>query len=247
MAKQTGMGARLLVGGYDLSGDINAVDTISGSKTLLDGTDITMSAHARLHGQRDGKMGFTAFMDTANAHPVLSALPRTDTIMTFLVPTLAIGAPAACLNAKQVNYDPTRGADGALMLKVDGEGSGYGLEWAVTLTAGLRTDTSATNGTALDTTGSLSFGGQAYLQCTAFSGTDVTIKIQDSADNSTFADVTSFGFTQVTAAPASQRIALGNTATIRRYVRAVTVTSGGFSSVTFAVAVVKNLTAGQVF
>ena len=48
-------------------------------------------------------------------------------------------------------------------------------------------------------------------------------------------------FTQITTTtPQAQRIAVGGTATVRRYVRASTVTSGGFTSCTFAVAVVKN-------
>jgi hypothetical protein len=150
MSKQSGLGARFLSGGYDLSGDVQALDTVTGGPALLDVTDITQSAHSRISGQRDGSMGVTVFMDTANAHPVLAALPTADTLMTFLVPPLAIGSPAACLNAKQVNYDPTRGADGSLTMKVEGQGNGYGLEWGVTLTAGLRTDTTATNGTSLD-------------------------------------------------------------------------------------------------
>ena len=247
MAKHSGLGSRLLVGGYDLSGDINAISTIQGGKALLDATDITQSAHARLHGLRGGSMSFTAFMDTANAHVVLSVLPRTDSQMMAMLPTLAIGAAAACLNAKQVNYDPTRDNAGALLLKADGQGSAFGLEWGVTLTAGLRTDTAATNGASLDNAASTAFGAQAYLQVTAFAGTDVTVKIQDSADNASFADVTGLTFTQVTAAPASQRLATSNAATIRRYLRAVTVTTGGFTSVTFAVAVNRNPVAGVVF
>ena len=205
MAKQTGLGARLLVGGYDISGDVSAIDTISGSKALLDSTDITQSAHSRIYGERDGKMGFTAFMDAANAHPVLSALPTTDVQMMALLPALAVGAPAVCLDAKQVNYDPTRAADGALMLKVDGEGNAYGLEWAQALTAGLRTDTTATSGTTLDTAAAHPYGAQAYLQVTAFAGTSVTVTVQQSADNSTW--ITLAAFTAVSAAPAFQRIA----------------------------------------
>ena len=247
MAKQGGLGARLLTGGYDISGDVQAIDTISGNKALLDVTDITQSAHSRITGLRDGSMAFTLFFDAANAHPVLKTLPSADTQVMALLPTLAIGAPAACLNAKQVNYDPTRGADGALTLKTDAQGNSFGLEWAVTLTAGLRTDTAATNGTSLDNAASTAFGAQAYMQCTAFTGTDVTVKVQDSADNSSWADVTGLTFTQITAAPASQRLATANNATIRRYLRAVTVTSGGVTSVTFAVAINRNGIAGQVF
>jgi hypothetical protein len=205
VAKQTGLGSRLLVGGYDLSGDISAIDTIHGGKALLDGTDITQSAHARIHGLRDGSMAFTAFMDTANAHPVLSALPTGDVHMMAMLPALAVGAPAVALVARQVNYDPNRGTDGALMLKVDGQGDGYGLEWCATLTAGLRTDTGATGGTALDNAAASYWGAQAYLQVTAFSGTDVTVTVQQSADNSTWITLGS-AFTQVTAAPNTQRV-----------------------------------------
>lgn len=247
MAKQSGLGARFLSGGNNISGDVNAIDTISGSVGLLDGTDITQSAKGRLFGTRDGSMSFTVFMDAALAHPVLAALPRTDTQLMAMLPSLAIGGAAACLNSKQVDYNPNRGADGSLLLKVQGQGNSFGLEWGVALTAGLRTDTSATNGASLDNAASTAFGAQAYLQVTAFTGTDVTVKIQDSADNSTFADVTGLTFTQVTSAPASQRLATANSATIRRYLRAVTVTTGGVTSVTFAVAINRNGIAGQVF
>jgi hypothetical protein len=150
MSKQNGLGARLLVGGYDISGDIQALDQINGTVGLLPGTDITQSAQARIVGQRDGSMGFTCFMDTANAHPVLSALPTADTLMQFWTPPMALGSPVASLVARQVNYDPTRGTDGSLMMKTEGQGDGFGLEWGIALTAGLRTDTAATNGTSLD-------------------------------------------------------------------------------------------------
>jgi hypothetical protein len=60
--------------------------------------------------------------------------------------------------------------------------------------------------------------------------------------------VTSFAFTQITGgAPLAERIALSNTATIRRYVRVSTVTTGGFTSLAFSVNVIKNEIAGQVF
>jgi hypothetical protein len=205
MAKQSGLGARFLVGGYDLSGDIQALDTVSGSKALLDVTDITQSAHSRLTGLRDGSLAFTAFMDPANAHPVLSSLPRTDTLMTALLPTLAVGGAAACLNAKQVNYDGTRAASGDLTLKVDGQGNSYGLEWGTALTAGLRTDTTATNGASLDNAAASYWGAQMYVQVTALTGTNVVVTVQQSADNSTWITLGS-AFTSVTAAPAAQRV-----------------------------------------
>jgi hypothetical protein len=300
-----------VVGGYDISGDVNAVDSITGAQGLIPATDITQFAQARMIGLRDGSMGFTVFMDPADAHPVLSALPTADTLMSFLAPPLAIGSPSACLVAKQVNYDPTRANDGALTLKVEGQGNAFGLEWGVQLTPGTRTDTAATNGTSLDggggftspsvpasgapvtntsplpatvviTGGTVSnvvvngisvgtgdgtytvppgqsvtltysaaptwtwtlqtaSGAQAYLQVTGFTGSSVTVAVQDSADNSTFTAVTGLTFTAVTAAPAWQRLATAGNATLRRYVRVVT--TGTFDPATFAVVLDRNLAA----
>lgn len=248
--KTGGLGDALYIAGFNASGDIQQLGAIGGGPALLDVTGIDKSAHERIGGLRDGRFEMTTFFNhvavTGGTHEKLAALPRTDVILTYCRGT-TLGNPAASIVAKQIGYDPTRGNDGSLTFGVSAQANGYGIEWGRQLTAGVRTDTAATNGTGVDTTASASFGGQAYLQVFSFTGTDATVKIQDSADNSTFADVTSFAFTQVTAAPFSQRIALSNTATIRRYVRAVTVTTGGFTSLSFAVNLIKNEIASVVF
>lgn len=248
MAKQGGLGDRFFIAGQDVSGDINSISNIGGGPALLDGTDITQSAMARIPGERDGRMEWVNFFNpTVGAtHDKLAALPTADVICTYCRGAV-LGNPAACLVAKQINYDPTRGNDGSLTFAVSAQANGFGLEWGLQLTAGLRTDTAATNGTGIDTTASLAFGAQAYLQVTALTGTDVTVKVQDSADNVTFADVTGLAFTAVTAVPAAQRLATVNTATIRRYLRAVTTTSAGFTSAAFSVVVNKNPIAGVAF
>lgn len=246
MTKTSGLGDNFYVGGNDLSGDINSLSKISGMLATLDVTDITESAMERLGGHRDAEVAFTAYWNPTRAHPVLSALPTADVQASYRRGTV-LGNPAAEIVAKQTNYDGTRGNDGSYTFACTLKSNGYGLEWGQQLTAGLRTDAAATNGTSIDTLAAASFGAQAYLQVTAFTGTDVTVKIQDSADNSSFADVTGLTFTQTTAAPGTQRLATANNATIRRYLRAVTVTTGGVTSVTFAVTVVKNSVAGVTF
>ncbi len=51
-------------------------------------------------------------------------------------------------------------------------------------------------------------------------------------------------FTQITTTtPQTQRIAVGGTAAVRRYLRVATVTTGGFSSLVFSVVFVRNQTA----
>jgi hypothetical protein len=244
VGKSSGLGDNLYVQGFDASGDIQALGSIGGGPALLNFTAIDKSAYERQGGERSGQIEFTAFHNhvaiTGGTHEKLAALPRTDVILTYCRGT-TLGADAASLVGKQVNYDPTRADDGMLTFGVSAQSNGYGIEWGNQLTAGIRTDTAATNGTGIDTTASASFGGQAYLQAFSFSGTDVTVKIQDSADNSTFADVAGFAFTQITGGtPSAERIALGNTATLRRYLRAVTVTTGGFTSLAFSVNVIKN-------
>ncbi len=243
MAKQGGLGARFLAGGYDISGDIQALDSIKAETAMLPGTDITQEAQARIPGIRDGSMGFTVFFDTANAHPVLSALPVSAEQMMALIPPLAIGSPVACLNADQIGYDPSRGADGSLMLKVAGEGTPNALEWGVALTAGVRTDTTATNGASLDGGAATDYGAQAYLQLTAFTGTSVTVEIEHSADNATWASL--IAFTAEEAAPATQRATVANTVTVDRYLRVIT--TGTFTNAEFVVAINRNLVADVTF
>jgi hypothetical protein len=248
VSKQSGLGDALYVAGSDLSGDTQSLGAIGGGPAVIDVTSINRSAYERIGGRRDGRIEWTSFFNDATgaAHPVLKSLPTTDVHLMYCRGT-TLGNPVASMVAKQINYDGSRSDDGAFTFSLQAQANGYGIEWGRLLTAGTRTDTAATNGSSIDTTASASFGGQAYLQVTDFSGTDVTVKIQDSADNSNWADVAGLAFTQVTSAPTTERISISNTSTIRRYVRAVTTTTGGLTSVSFVVALVKNEVAGVSF
>jgi len=241
MSKQSGLGDNLYVGGYDLSGDIGSLSRIGGTLQTLDVTGIDKSAPERIGGQRDGALEFSSFFNDAagQAHPRFSSLPSADVALTYARGTV-LGNAAACLIGKQINYDGNRADNGAFTFKVQALANGYGLEWGRQLTAGKRTDTTATNGTSIDTAASAAFGAQAYLQVFAFAGTSVTVKVQDSADNSTFADVTGLTFTAATGIT-TERLATANNATIRRYLRVAT--TGTFTNAVFSVVLVKNETA----
>lgn len=245
MSKQGGMGDNLYVAGYDVSGDIGSLSRIGGGPALKEVTGIDKSAYERQGLVRDGAIEYLAWFNpsTDQAHDRLSLLPTTDVVMQYARGT-TLGNEAAVMVAKQVNYDPTRGNDGSLSFGVSALANGYGLQWGKQLTAGKRTDTTATNGSSIDTVASASFGAQAFLQVFAFTGTSVTVTVQDSADNSSFAAVTGLAFTAATGIT-TQRLATANNATIRRYLRVAT--TGTFSNAVFAVVVVKNEIAGQVF
>lgn len=244
MAKQGGLGQAAYIGGTDVGGDVAALTNVRGGPTVLDLTDITQFAHERAGGPRDGELAGDVWFNPTRIHPVLSALPTTDVIVTWAMGT-ALGDPAAAINGKQVNYDGKRASDGSFPLSVQVLANSFGLEWGVQLTAGVRTDTGATNGTAVDfTTVSTAFGLQAYLQVAAFTGTDVTVKIQDAAlVGGPYADLAGAAFTQITGgAPRAERIQTARGATVRQFLRAVTVTTGGFANLQFSVVVVRNST-----
>lgn len=88
--------------------------------------------------------------------------------------------------------------------------------------------------TSVDQAASSSNGGVANLHVTAFTGTDCTIKIQDSADDAAWADLITFS---TVSGVTSERATV--TGTVDRYVR-VNITAGTFTSVTFAVAFARN-------
>ncbi len=237
MGKRSGMGMGAAYGGYDLANDIGAF-SVGGGPALLVTTGIDKLGFERIGGQIDGHIDLDAFFNdaTARMHPVGAALPMTDRhLMMFLAST--IGAAAACMIGKQIDYAPTRGADGALGMSMPHPANGYGMEWCELLTAGYRTDTTATNGTALDGGASSATGWAAYLQVPDLTGTNVVVTLEDSADNVSFSAVTGGAFTSVTADHTVQRIQSAAGATLRRYVRAVT--SGTFTGAQFIVALTR--------
>ncbi len=236
MAKTSGLGERLFLSGYDISGDVGSLSNVHGGPAPLDVTGINKFAHERLGGLIDASLDFVAWFNPAvapAAHVVLSALPTSDVKIMWLMGT-TLGLPAAMLNAIQVGYDPTRANDGGLSFAVHCDANSYGIEWGDLLTAGLRTDTAATNGTSIDGAAATTTGWAAQLQVTAITGTSVTVAIEDSANNSTWAAVTGGAFTAA-AARTTQHLTGATGATLRRYVRAVT--TGTFSSAVFAVAI----------
>lgn len=89
--------------------------------------------------------------------------------------------------------------------------------------------TANTTGTVVDGGASSANGGAAYLHVTAYSGfTSVACKVQDSADNVTYADLATF--TSVTAVGAERVTAAG---TVDRYLRSVVTVTGAGSITLF--------------
>lgn len=238
MAKATGLGDNLYVGGYDLSGDTGSLSRIGGGPAgTQDVTGINSSAYERVGLLRDGVIDFAGFMNTAagREHAALKGLPRTDVGVMYARGT-TLGNPGAAMTAKQVNYDFTRGADGSLNWTVNAQAASAGLQWGTLLTAGLRTDGGATSGTGVDGGAGSTYGAQAFLQLTALTGTNVVVTVEESSDNGTDPWASIIAFDSATSARSWQYKTV--TGAVERYVRVTT--SGVFTSATFAVLFVRN-------
>lgn len=237
MVAKSGLGAQLYVDGFDVSGDTQSLQKVGGGMAVLDKTAINQSAVARRGGIRDGAIEWVSHFNKVadQQHQALKTLPITDRHLMYATGTV-LGAVAGAEVAKQVNYDATRTADGDLTFSLSAPSTEYGFEFGNLLTAGKRTDGAGANGTGVDMgAGVYTFGAQFWLQVFAFTGTSVTVKIQQSSDNGVgdaWADVTGGGFTAATARGV-QRLATAGNQTIERYLRVVT--SGVFTNAVFAV------------
>jgi hypothetical protein len=242
MGAESGIGNALYVAGRDLSGETQSWN-LFGTKNMQDVTTIRQAAFDRNGLLPDSGMKYDTILDmtAGHAHAYLSTMPTTDELIT-LCHRETLGAAAASMYSKQITYDTKREGSGALMLSVESQSSaGTAWDWGRLLTAGMRIDTVATNGASVDFLAAHAFGIQAYLHVFAFTGTTCTIAIQSSSDNGAgdaFTTFTGSTFTAVTAAPNTQRITTARNGAVERYLRVVT--TGTFTSITFAVEVVVN-------
>ena len=184
MVKRAGFPQNFYVEGFDISGDVGAVNTAASKRALLEVTGIDKSGIERINGLADGELSFATWFNDATdkLHDALSGLPTADVGVMYSL-GLTLGGPMAFLVAKQVNYDWDRGADGALKGSIQAlAAAGNPLEWGVLLTAGKRTDVTATAGDPLDDAGAASSeGGVGFLQLFGADTADAEVIIEDGA------------------------------------------------------------------
>ena len=252
MAKTTGLGMSFFVDGHEIAGDTQTF-TIRGGPAVHDLTGVDAYGYVRQGGRRDGAVEATTYW---NAGDLDFATPLVDTGSHYLLREVSTAdkivtawhtqtSDCASLIGLQGSYAPTEAADGSLTATLDVQGNSYGLEWGDQLTADKVTRTGAGAQTSVDFTSATAFGAQAYLHVFDFDGTDATISIQSSSDNGAgdaFANVTDLVFDSITTGPQAQRKMTARDAAIERYLRVSTATTGGFTTITFAVMVVKNST-----
>ena len=143
MAKRSGLRQGLLVDGYDVSGDVGSIDTLSTARATFEVTGLDKAAFERILGVIDANLEFTCWFNPASgaSHEQFSSLPTENVGCMYLLGREE-GDPCFILDGRQVNYDWTRAADGALTGKVQVVGDhrstspvGY---WSNLLTEGIQ-------------------------------------------------------------------------------------------------------------
>ena len=230
MAFIAGKNSGVLFGAFDLTSYFNSF-SFSKETSAISTTMFGDDNESYISGIDTASLDLSGLFDggtDANDEELANAFSvSTSTPLSIFQNGTTAGQPCVLLDSKIQNYTIDSSVSEAVGVSSNFTGNNFGRG----LSLYALTNTSATaNTTAVDFGSSTSFGGQAFLHCTAHSSANIAVKLQSSADNASFADVTAGGFTAITGTT-SERIA--PTGTINRYVRLViTVTSG---SATFQV------------
>lgn len=236
MAKQTGIPSKLWIDAYDVSGDVGAVNSIGSSRAQLDVTSIQSDYMERLPGIGDATLSFASFFNSDGAHAQLRAMATANKIITVSLGT-AIGAAAATMVGPEVTYNTVRGADGSLGSTTDAvSNNGQGIEWG--FLGANQSFAAAGSAATLDGAAATATGAAAVLHLTSIGSGTATFKVQDSADDSSFDDVTGLAFTAASAGTA-QRVETAAGATLRRYTKVVG--TGTFGTAVVAVNIIRGL------
>lgn len=241
MAFAHGKNAVLLANGYNLTGYLrNATAEIN--VATPDTTVWGLNATDHLVGTFSGSITSEGLFDGSSGaiHTRLStAFASADSDITLLPAGSALGNAGFALSGTQVKYSVTEPVEDVVTVSFEAQSNG-GAILPVSELQALTAVTSTGNKTGIDGGAASATGWTAWLQVTAFSGTDCTIKLIDSATgvSSGMGDVSGGSFTQFTGITSEKIASSTTTAALKQYVGVNF--AGTFSSVTCSVVVARN-------
>ena len=238
MAFIHGKSAGVLYGAYDLSAFFNEA-SMSQSVETAETTTFGSGAKSYITGLKDGTFSLSGMFDgvAAGIDEVISAsVGDSVNVPITIIPqqdvTMVVSDVSFSGETLETSYEVSSPVGDVVSANMEGQITG-GMDRGIILAP--KTVVSATaTGTSVDQTASTTNGGVGYLHVTANTRNGaITVKVQHSSDNSTFADLITF--TSVTSSTiVSERIAV--TGTVNRYVRASYTVAGSSGSATTTVA-----------
>ena len=233
-----GKNVHVFLNEFDFSTYFNSVSastTIDTAETSAFGT----SAKTYVLGHRDGTVSlsgmFEATESTGTDQYFASALGSATKIKLIVAPEgHSNGAGAILLQADDTSYEVSSAIADIVQASAEFQ-STDAVEHGKILSSGSAV-TATGNGTGVDNTLATTNGGAGFLSVPVNTRNgNITVKIQHSADNSTFADLVTF--TVVTSTTkTSERIEVASGTTVNRYLRVNYTVAGSSGSATPVVA-----------
>ena len=218
---------------YDLSTYFNSVST-SAMAEAVETTTFGSSNKTYAVGMKDGTVTLEGLWagDVLGVDEVLatSVASSTKKIITVGSEGAAIGRRAKLVNTDETSYEISSAVADMVSISAEAQASGTvgGLDGGVLLAA-QQSVTATVNNTSVDNSASSLNGGVGHLHVTANTRNGAaTIKIQHSANNSTWADLTVFTAT-TSSTTTSERIEVAAGTTVNRYLRAIVSAFAGSS------------------
>jgi len=256
MTKTAGLDDCLFVDGYDLSGDIGAIQSLVKTFAEQIVTGLDKSAEERILLLENSEIGFANYYDPVSPglHAILSDLPDADALVSYFRGVL-LGAVTASLLGKQLNYGLSRGSDGSLVgASISVKSSGYPLEYGYSLTPGKYHSVIAEDLPGLDGTLCGYASDPASDDPTTFvlhmftmtgaAGDDVTVRIEHSDDDGgldAYTTLIDFTNVDIAAVPTAERITKTVTQA-KKWLRVTTLTVSNYpTTVDFAVAAIRGI------
>lgn len=226
MSFSGGRNTKVYINGYDLSAAFHNAQAQHQQGTY-DVTAFGASSKAFINGLAEGTLSLDGFFEAGSGSidAVLQASLGTEGVAMVFHNGDAIGSRGRACASLETSYQVTTPVDGVVGVAAAIQADG-GLDAIVSLHA-LGAETTTGAAASVDNGAATTNGGVGYIEATAFSGTNATVKVQHSSDNSVWADLITF--TDVAAANAKERRTVSGT--VNRYLRA-NHSGGTFSSVT---------------
>lgn len=242
MSKAHSKSTVILLGGYNASGWFNSVD-VGGVRDEADVTNFASTAKEFLIGHNEGNVSLEGFWDGAvgAVDDILRPLFEAGTGVPLTVGFVGVSTLhdlVIVANLKQTTYSPGASLGNAVALSVEGRadaGPDYGIILAQLASQGVGTTTfTGYDFGATDTT-SNGFAGNLHVTAIVSGSPSLAGKFQDSADGSSYADITGGAFAAATTVGGQH---LTGTTSVRRHARWA-YTISGTGSMTFAASFAK--------
>ncbi len=233
-----GKNVNVFIDEFDFStyfNDVSASTTVDTAESSAFGT----SAKTYVVGHRDGTVSLSGMFEgtasTGTDEFFDNALGNATKALVIVAPEgHSNGAGAIMLEADNTSYEVSSAIADIVQASAEFQ-STEAVEHGKVLSTG-STVTATGNGTAVDNGASTANGGAGFLSVPVNTRNgNITVKIQHSADNSTFADLVTFTVVSSTTTT-SQRIEVADGTTVNRYLRVNYTVAGSTGSATPVVA-----------